>query len=382
MDIKIIFGLDPVKYPITGIGRYTYELAKALPIGKRIDSLIFIRGNKLCKLIPKASQTAGKFNKIIKIMQQNRIAAETYRMCMPRLKAWNMRKLNDYLYHGPNFYLPPFNGKKVVTIHDLSVYNWSECHPRWRVQFMQSEMKLTLKRAHIIITDSEFVRKEIGIQFKFPTEKIFSIPLASSKEYHQYNDAETISILDEYGLDLNGYCLFSGTIEPRKNIITLLEAYQNLPLALRKKWPLILTGYEGWNSKDIHKRIKIAQKEGWAQYLGYVPSEHLPKLFAGARLFVFPSLYEGFGLPVLEAMASGVPVVCSNSSSLPEVVGDAGAMCDPLDTDALAGLIMNGLENEEWRKESIKKGLKRAKLFSWERCANETIEAYKAALQS
>ena len=379
-QLQIILSIDPIKFPLTGIGKYTYELAIALSENQSINRMFFLRGFHLCDNIPEAEQTPSKLSAVRKVLQKSRIAAELYRTIIPKMKEISIRGLKDYVYHGPNFYLPPFKGKRIVTVHDLSLYNWPECHPDWRVRYMKSEMKLTLKRADTIITDSEFVKQEIGTQLKFPLEKIFAIPLASSEQYHKYNTREVIPVLGKYSLSPNKYCLFSGTIEPRKNIDTLIDAYQSFPKALRDKWPLVLTGYEGWNSKKLHRRIKDAINEGWARYLGYVPSEDLPKLFAGARLFVFPSLYEGFGLPVLEAMASGVPVVCSNSSSLPEVIGDAGAMCDPLDGSALSELISIGLENEQWRKNAINKGLKRSKLFSWKRCAQETINAYKALL--
>ena len=379
--LKVILSIDPIKYPLTGIGRYTYELAKSLANNQAIDSLHFLRGYQLCENIPKVEQIPTNFSEIKKLFQKSRIAARLYRTISPRMKAISMRGLKDHVYHGPNFYLPPIEGKCVVTVHDLSIYNWSECHPAWRVRYMKSEIKLTLKRADVIITDSEFVKKEIGKQLKFPLEKIFTIPLANAETFHPYGETEISSILKKHGLSSDRYCLFSGTIEPRKNIDTLLDAYMLLPASVKKKWPLVLTGYEGWNSENLHLRIKKAVNEGLIRYLGYVSKEDLPKISAGARLFVFPSLYEGFGLPVLEAMASGVPVVCSNSSSLPEVIGDAGAMCDPLDTSTLSELISIGLENEQWRKDAIKKGLKRSKLFSWERCANETIEAYKVAIE-
>ena len=133
------------------------------------------------------------------------------------------------------------------------------------------------------------------------------------------------------------------------------------------RWPLVLAGYHGWQSETLHKRIQDAVTAGWARYLGYVANEDLPILFAGARLFVFPSHYEGFGLPVLEAMASGVPVVCSNSSSLPEVTGGAALMCDALDVHKLNQLIVVGLEDESWRVGAVTKGLAQSSKFSWER---------------
>jgi alpha-1,3-rhamnosyl/mannosyltransferase len=126
----------------------------------------------------------------------------------------------------------------------------------------------------------------------------------------------------------------------------------------------------------LHQRFQQAQAAGWLRYLGYTSAADLPFLFAGARSFLFPSLYEGFGLPVLEALASGVPVVCSDSSSLPEVVGDCGLMCRPLDVESLTLLIQKSIEDKIWREQAILNGLNRAKNFSWQRCAQETIHAY------
>ena len=186
----------------------------------------------------------------------------------------------------------------------------------------------------------------------------------------------------KYNLEYQRYSLYVGTIEPRKNLVVLLDAYSKLPLPLRMQYPLILTGYEGWNNEAIFKRIKAAEREGWVRYLGYLPAEELPVIFSGARTFCFPSLYEGFGLPVLEAMASGVPVVCSNSSSLPEVMGDAGLMCTPEDVDGLSQLLLKANEDEEWRTDAINKGLIRAKHFSWPLCAKRTIEVYQTILQN
>jgi alpha-1,3-rhamnosyl/mannosyltransferase len=155
----------------------------------------------------------------------------------------------------------------------------------------------------------------------------------------------------------------------------LLDAYAMLPLSARKNWPLVLIGYQGWG--NTLARIEAAVSEGWVSYLGFVPSADLPLIFAGARLFLFPSLYEGFGLPLLEAMASGTPVVCSNESTLPEVTGNAAAMCDPKNVDELSCLIAKGLEDETWRNEARLRGLLRARSFSWKKCAEETLAVYK-----
>lgn len=380
-SLKIILSVDPVKYPLTGIGRYTYELANALLLSGEVADLRFMQGRHLHDRIPGVGQSSfSPIARIKKKVQNSRIVTDAYRLLAPGIKAYALKGFQDYLYHGPNFYLPPFRGKNVVTIHDLSVYNLPESHPSWRVRYMKAEIDLSLRRAALVLTDSEFVKREIVEQFNYPSDQIHVIALASAEEYHLYDASEIAPILSNYKLSSGGYTLFTGTIEPRKNIDTLLDAYLTLPMPFRKQWPLVLCGYEGWNSKKIHRRIHEAVGEGWAMYLGFVPSMHLPALFSGARLFAYPSLYEGFGLPVLEAMASGVPVVCSNASSLPEVVGDAAGMCDACDFAALGRLIERGLTDETWRDGARKKGLKRSKLFSWNRCARETIKAYKTAL--
>ena len=317
-----------------------------------------------------------------RFLENSRMAVELYRVIIPYVRARALRGMEDHVFHGPNFYLPPFDGPCVVTIHDLSPYLWPECLPAWRVRYMIPEIALSLQRATVIITDSEYTKQEVSKYFTWPIEKIHAVPLASADAFHPRPPSALRPVLDRYGLSAGGYCLFAGTIEPRKNIDALLDAYAMLPASIKSKWPLVLVGYQGWNSAALHARMADASCEGWARYLGFVPADHLPSLFAGTRLFVFPSLYEGFGLPVLEAMASGVPVVCSNGSSLPEVVRDAGAMCDAYDVDALSRLILVGLEDESWRRGAAKKGLDQAAKFTWQRCAKETIAAYQVAMST
>jgi alpha-1,3-rhamnosyl/mannosyltransferase len=300
----------------------------------------------------------------------------------PFLKRRALRGYEDHIYHGTNFYLPPFYGKCVATFHDLSVYSWACCHPPERVRYMRKELILAVKRADLLLTDSEYVRHEVASFFGLSLEKVRAVPLASSGEFYPRNLSEIKKGLSELGLVPEGYCLFSGTIEPRKNIDTLIDAYAQLPARDRIRWPLVLTGYRGWKSGTLHDRIEAASRQGWVRYLGYVPMRDLPLLFSGARLFVFPSLYEGFGLPVLEAIASGVPVVCSNSSSLPEVAGGAAAMCEAMDGNRLCELIARGLEDSAWRAAAIQQGLENSKRFSWKRCAEETLKAYTDITES
>lgn len=385
--MKVVISIDPIRFPLTGIARYTYELISSLNKNVEIAELVYYSGRRIVSKVPAPSQAqvqaanAG-LSSVKRWAQRSSMVSEAYRQLLPLLQRYTLKEYCDYVYHGPNFYLPPAPGAKVATFHDLSPFTWAHCHPVERVRFMQKELKKTLKIADALITCSEYTRKELADYFSWPIERIHTVPLASSPEFYPRSHAETQQVLAQYGLQHGAYSLYVGTIEPRKNLITLLDAYSRLPVQLRQRWPLILTGYKGWLSDAIHTRINQAQREGWAQYLGFASAEHLPLLYAGARLFTFPSHYEGFGLPVLEAMSSGVPVVCSNSSSLPEVAGDVALMTSADDVAGLTGLLQRGLEDENWRSVAVVRGIEHAAGFSWAACAQATVEVYRSVLES
>jgi len=374
--MKLILSVEPVRFPLTGIGRYTYELASRLQHSGDITDLRFFAGRSFLPSLPTAASQSDAVHGLKRFVQKNALAVEAYRLLMPYLRKRALKGMEDFIYHSPNYYLPPFAGRNVATFHDLSPFTWAHCHAPQIARYLQKELKVTLERADALITDSHFTRQELADYFAWPIERIHAVPLASSPEFHPRSEQALRETLTRHGLQAGGYSLFVGTIEPRKNIETLLDAYSRLPLPLRQRWPLILTGYHGWRSEAIHARIAQAQQQGWARYLGFVASEDLPLLYAGARLFAFPSHYEGFGLPVLEAMSSGVPVVCSNSSSLPEVAGNAALMCAPDDVEGMSGLLQRGLEDEPWRRAAVGRGLEHAAGFSWERCAQATVEVY------
>jgi len=374
---KVILSVEPIRFPLTGIGRYTLELAKALATDKNVDELLLFGATRFLDAIPEPVESASKVHRLKGWIQKSRLATEAYRLITPVIKQRALRDYQDFLFHSPNFYLPPFPGRRLTTFHDLSPFTWPDCIPPERRRFMQKELELAVKRAEAFITDSEFNRRELAAYFGLPLTKVFAIPLASGEEFHPRSVAELTPILSRYSLLPEGYSLYVGTIEPRKNLKNLLAAYECLSLSLRRRYPLILAGYHGWQSEEIHVAIERATRQGWARYLGFVPSSDLPFLIAGARLFCFPSYYEGFGLPVLEAMSSGVPVVCSNSSSLPEVAGDAALMVEPEDVDTLSAHITRGLQDESWRSHARESGLARAGSFSWRNCARSTLNVYE-----
>jgi alpha-1,3-rhamnosyl/mannosyltransferase len=188
---------------------------------------------------------------------------------------------------------------------------------------------------------------------------------------------ETRAVLSSHGLEHGRYFLTVGTLEPRKNLSLAIRAYSALPESIRKLYPLVVIGMKGWHSAEIEKLIAPLERSGYLRPLGYVSREDLATIMAGATTLIYPSIYEGFGLPPLEAMACGVPVICSNVSSLPEVVGDAGILIDPRDETGLREHLHAITEDKKLWVDLSMRARERSLRFTWKNCAQQTIEVYK-----
>jgi alpha-1,3-rhamnosyl/mannosyltransferase len=299
-----------------------------------------------------------------------------YAAVTPHVFRWRLNQHSDALFHSPNYFLPPFGGPSIATVHDLSTLLHPEFHPAARVAFMNAEIPKTLRQASHLITVSEFIRQQIITQLGYPADKVTAIPLGVDPRFRPHTVAETQAVLEHYGLTHGAYTLCVATLEPRKNIERLLTAHQALPQELRLRYPLVLAGSAGWNSQALHARIVESQGPG-LRYLNFVPQEHLHALYAGARLFAFPSIYEGFGLPVLEAMASGVPVLISKAASLPEVGGSAAWQVNALDVDSIRAGLFSALQDDAWRAPAVAAGLLAASKRPWARCFEQTRLLYQ-----
>lgn len=265
--------------------------------------------------------------------------------------------------------------KKVITIHDLTPTLFPHTFRSIMVVLHKLLFPRTLKTADKIIADSKNTKKDLINYFNVPEEKIRVILLAADEKFKPLNKEGIKEVKQNYNLNFS-FILYVGTLEPRKNIPSLIKAFYKLK---RKNinYKLVITGKKGRKYKEIFETIDKLNLQKDVIFTGYVSDEDLPALYKAADLFVYPSLYEGFGLPPLEAMACGTPVITSNTSSLPEVVGDAGIMVNPYDVDGLADAMYEVLTNDELREDMIKKGLERAKMFSWEKCAKETLDVYE-----
>ena len=279
--------------------------------------------------------------------------------------------------HFFNYIVPPFvHGKKVVTVHDM-VYKAFPETVRGRTRFMlEMGLKRSMKRADIIVTDSEFSKSEIVKYFPQHEKKIRVVPCGADPErFHPCTEPERIPEVKK-SLEIEGeYFLYLGTIEPRKKLERLITAYKHLADKLGEKCPkLVMAGGKGWLDNGIYSRVERLGLTGKIIFTKYVPSEDLNPLMCGALAFVFPSIYEGFGMPPLEAMACGVPVLTSGEASLPEVTGDCAVICDAYSVKSIAKGLYRLCTDEKLRHELSRKGLERAKGFTWERSA-EMLQA-------
>jgi alpha-1,3-rhamnosyl/mannosyltransferase len=283
------------------------------------------------------------------------------------------RKNNFSIYHETAFVpakLPDI--PMVYSIYDLSLRRYRDTHPRERVWFFEYFLKRRMPFANHILTISEFIRQEIIDEFKVPMEMVTAIPLAPDPIFSLRSAAEVEKIKQQYKLP-QSYLLFVSSLEPRKNIDLLIDAIRNISVDI----PLVLVGWHGWGDKEWLEEIKSTKLKTRIHIIGHVPDEHLAEIYNGATALVYPSLYEGFGLPIVEAMACGCPVICSDTASMPEAAGDAALFINPKKSDELSAAIECMVSDQETRTDLISKGHAQAKRFSWERTARETLDVFK-----
>jgi glycosyltransferase involved in cell wall biosynthesis len=361
--VQLGLSIEALATDMGGIGRYTWELAQRVPLNSRVDTVKFWRQGRWYA-------DPSPF-----------IRGETVRR--PALPRWAVkmgarRAMRNRLFHGTNYFLPEGAEGGIVTLFDLSVLLFPEFHPIERVRFFEANLTASLDRAGAIITCSNTVRDEAISHLGLSPERITAIPLGASVEFRPHSPNELAPLLAQYGLEVGGYGLSVATLDPRKRFIELLAAWRMLPINIRRRWPLVVAGGDGWLSDEIRSQLDQGVAAGWVRRVGFVPDGHLPALYAGSVLFVYPSTYEGFGLPPIEAMASGVPVVVANASCLPEITRGAAMMVDPCDITAFSENLARALTDEAWRRCAVIRGLEVAGGYSWDACVDQTVAVYQS----
>lgn len=378
--MNIILSVDMIRPPLAGIGQYVLQLARGLRAHPAIADLRYFSTYRWVSTPEEALAANRPLDRARRWLPCKPYIALLYGATQSRWFRRQVERFPDHLLHVPNFILPPCANPTVATLHDLSHLRYPQFHPRERIVYLERYLPQTLQNATRLIAVSEFVRQEIMSRLSVAAERIVTVHNGVDPAFRPHRSAELAPVLSRYNLQASGYLLTVATLEPRKNLGRLVEAYTRLPSPLRRRYPLVLAGARGWLNELLERQLAPLEHSDQLRRLGYISQADLPLLYAGARAFAYPSLYEGFGLPVLEAMASGVPVLTSNRASLPEVAGDAALLVEPTDVETLTTELERLLLDDEWRAHASKQGLRRARHFLWERCIKETVAVYRQAL--
>lgn len=388
--MKLVLGSESLRPPLTGIGNYTFHLLAALlgkPALERIEcfsgaewtsgaqALAACERMSAAPMDSRAGRLSGLKAKVRSLPFAYPLRATLREMTYARRAG----SLADWVYHEPNFILKRHPGPSVVTVHDLSFLHYPEFHPRERVRWLNRELPGTLDRASHVLTVSELVREELIAHFSVRSDKVTAAHLGVSGLFQPLAPAQTRNALQAYGLEHGQYLAFVGTLEPRKGLDVLLDAYLLLPAALRRTYPLAIAGASGWQNSALLGRMERLRRAGEVRLLNYIPQADLPAFYAGAATFVYPSVYEGFGLPVLEAMACATPVVISAGTAMQEFCEQAGVVFPAGDAGALAHALAGLLEDPAHRLATGQAGPRIAAAHTWERCADATIQVYQHA---
>jgi glycosyltransferase involved in cell wall biosynthesis len=360
-----------------GIGRYAERLAEALTRLPDLDLRLLYHGPRDTALPPTLAGLPAR---------HVRLGSKPWRTTLA-IANWLHLPLDRMVgpcdvFHATDHVLPSLRRTATVfTVHDLAFLVHPETHLRSNRAYLGALMPRYVATATMVIADSESTRRDVLARYGVAADRVRVVPLGVEPTFAPVAPAQAQArMATRYGLTAP-YLLFVGTLEPRKNLHGLIAAYRVL-LQRRRDLPLlVIAGAEGWRYDEVYRLVQREALSSRVRFLGRVADTDLPALYSAAAAFAYPSLYEGFGLPPLEALACGSPVVCSDRSSLPEVVGDAALLGDPTDVGALAGAIERLLDDAPLRHALRQRGLARAARFTWERTAAATLAVYAEALR-
>jgi glycosyltransferase involved in cell wall biosynthesis len=368
-------GIDATSLPaqLTGAGNYVFQLITAL---NRIDTT----NQYLIFTTTLQAEALSVEREGFRVLRQNFRSRGT-RLVWEQvgLPALVRRHRLDVL-HSPHYTMPlRHSARSVVTFHDLTFLLYPELHQVAKRIFFPAIMRWSARHARRIITVSESTRRDLIRMLGVPPDRVTTVLSAADSDYRPAPGAEVADVCARYGLRPGEYLLYVGVLEPRKGVDRLVEAFSRVTPAAGGL-TLVIAGKRGWMYDRIFAQVAALGLQEQVRFPGYVPRADLPALYSGARAFVYPSRYEGFGLPVLEAMSCGTPVITTNVSSMPEVAGDGALLVDPDDVHGLAAALARVVHNARLREELSCRGQARAASFSWERCARETLRVYEDAV--
>lgn len=355
----------------TGVGYYTEHLLQHLACE------VAATGDELVVVSNKPIDTQAPLPPHVRVHEGHRFPVRIGWMQLRAARA--LRALEPDVAHFTNGMIPAGSPvSTIVTVHDMSLRLFPRCHPVRRVLLNRPLMRVAIQRAAAIVTVSESARRDLLRLHGVPAERVSVVHEAASPAFRPIDDRDRLdTVRARYGLP-ERFILYVGTIEPRKNLPRLVDAFA---AARRAAVPhcLVCVGPYGWSSRDLSRHIEERGVSDVVHFTGYVPFEDLPAIYNLAEFFVFPSLYEGFGLPVVEAMACGTAVITSATSSLGEIAGDAAELIDPTNTDSLLAAIRRLATDAALRRDLAERGRQRSRAFSWTQTAKEMLAVYHRA---
>jgi glycosyltransferase involved in cell wall biosynthesis len=371
-DITSVFGLK------TGVGVYAWNLIRYLRSLSDHDAFKLYSCRRFFRKSPTLNPFEGDPN--TQFYPPFKVHPALLHLSWHYLRFPNLESIigDVDLAHGLSYVLPRSRrAKKVLTVYDLTFMLVPQTHPFSRQKFLPDFVKRSVRDADAIIAISESTKRDILSAFSVSEHKITVTHLGvDHSTFNPHSPLEAIESVKRKFSITKDYIFYLGTIEPRKNVDLLLEAFQLVKESTNTDFQLVLSGKVGWKVESLMKVIRALVNSGDVIHTGYISEQEAACLYNGASVFVYPSQYEGFGIPAVEAMACGCPVIASNSSSLPEVVGDAGVLVEPNNVEALSEAIFKILHDGDLRRVLKEKGVERAAQFTWERTAKATRDLY------
>jgi alpha-1,3-rhamnosyl/mannosyltransferase len=383
--MKILVNLSVLAHDMSGIGRFTMGLLRELIVMPDVEELYGFYSGKLLTTDEvkifldsfsdesrKTVSAAPWIKKVASEVPGSRKLLYLYRS----LRAQSVgKKLEGFIYWEPGFIAHPLNMPTYITVHDLSHIDHPEFHPEGRVDNLNALLPKSMQSCSGIITVSEFSRNRIIKQFgeDRPVRVVYPGVDAS---FFDVTGGQMLTVRAALKLPRR-YILAVSTFEPRKNLAKLLDAFFKIPPYLREQYPLVLAGCNGWKTGPLEDRISELEKTGHVIRLGFVPQSYLPALYAAATISLYVSLYEGFGMPIAEAMATGTPVITSNRTSMPEVAGNAAMLVDPDSADEIARAIESLLADKVLYQQLGERGRERSRKYSWQASAAALVESFR-----
>lgn len=369
MEFKVRIGIDgiPLAEPKTGVGHYTFEIAVEVARQSPSDSFEVLSHLPFSDLDP-APANLGFIQ-----LPVNSATKHWWTIGLPLY----IRRARFDLFHGTNYDVPVWGGcPTVLTIHDLSQLLFPQTHEERRVKRARRRLPVMSRRATVIITPTQAVKSEVCEHLRIARDKVVVVNEAPRRSFQPMPLAQASATLQRLGIE-DEFILYVGTIEPRKNLITLIRAFEEILRSTTLRPQLVIAGKKGWLNEELFAYIDSAKLGDRLCFTGYLGDDELRALYSACRVMVYPALYEGAGLPTLEAMACGAAVITTDTPAIVEMVGDKARLFSPADFRALAQQIVELLTSPGARQSLSRAGIEHAARFTWERAAKETLKIYR-----